>query len=146
MLQLAVFYPVARQIFDARRDAGYMREYLADHGIKKVLVLATEVDSQLAREQENIRVISSQRADEYEYIVVYCMYPSFYTKKAMDSLRPIKPVICFKNQESLRIIWYEFPQKKDFIDLDDELTNTRRLYRWRDVREILRPFLKPDAT
>lgn len=140
----ALFYPAARDIFIARRDTGYMREYLVQHGITRVLVIPTLLDSPMAPVETNLKNLTMREADGFGYLVTNRLYPSTYTEEFMRQIRDVRPIVSFRNQVSLPLFWYEFPLKKGFIDASDGLSSNRNLYRWKDVREYCRRFLKAD--
>jgi hypothetical protein len=133
----AVFGPALARIYEQRRDAGYMREYLSAHGISRILTAPNAIDSQMAPVQVNVRTLTLSQADQFEYVVLNRLYAQVYTRELMEKLRPIKPLVAFKNQIASPLLWYEFPLRKDFMDFGDRLTNERALYRWSDVRPAL---------
>jgi hypothetical protein len=142
-VHFAVIGPALLNVYQCRRDAGYMRAYLAEHGIRRILVDSTNFDSQMAPEQRDIKYLTIADADEHEFIVLHRLYKKDYSKTLMDELRPIEPIVSFRNQVATPLFWYEFPLKKDFMDFDDKLTNERSLYRWKDVRAFFAPFCMP---
>ena len=134
----ASFWSTGEDIYHFRRDAGYMREYLAAHGITELLVFTKRPESvmKFVETQAVLDSVSREEASQYEWVMIYRLYrgESAEIAEMMDKLRDVAPVVSFKNQNALPIHWYEFPLKRTFADFDDPLTNSRRLYHWADVR------------
>ncbi len=125
-------------IFSARREAGYMREYMAKQGIKKVLVFESFKDSPMVSRQRRLTRVTPEEADKYRYVVFNQRLFKFRDIKGLrllDCLREIEPLAVFPNQASLHLFWYEFPVKKTRFNFDDPMITSRRLYRWQDVRD-----------
>ncbi len=145
LAQFFSYYTSASQIFHFRRDAGYMREYLKSHNINKILVLSVYKDSQMAPIQTNIREITLEEADNYEFIVLHRLYHKRH-KNLMEKIKSISgimpPIVSFKNQVALPLFFYEFPLTKEVMDPADSLIHNRSLYRWKDVRPWLQVYLK----
>lgn len=140
VLHFTLFASDAKSIYQARRDVGYMREYLAEHGIDRVLVYGSyrEFTNAFAPEQKVLFEIPKEQADQFDYVLVHKLIRG-QSNDLMKRLRGITPVATFPNQASLPLFWYEFPLKPEFFDPQDPLSSSRLLYRWRDVREAFYP-------
>lgn len=139
-LHFVLFAPDTRAIYRARRDVGYMREYLKKHRIDRVLIYTNCEDftNSFAPIQKVPFRIPRAEADQFEYVLVHKLYRDAHGD-LMRRLRNITPVVSFPNQASLPIFWYEFPVKSKFADFNDPLTHSRLLYRWRDVKSAFYP-------
>lgn len=139
-VHFALFAPDARAIYHARRDVGYMREYLRANAIDRVLIHTNYIGftNAFAPVQKVLFTIPKEEADQFEYILVHKLYRGA-SGDLMGRLRGIVPVASFPNQASLPIFWYEFPIRADYFDTRDPITNSRLLYRWRDVRNAFYP-------
>jgi len=138
------FGPALFHVYQCRRDAGYMRAFLAEHGIDRILVAPINVDSRMARDQVDIRTLTLSGADTYEYMVVHRLYKKDYSEALMAQMRNAVPIVSFQNQAATPLFWYEFPVTKKFMDYDDPLTNERSLYRWKDVRAFFAKYCEPE--
>ena len=140
LLQAATFGPELLKSFHARRDVGYMREYLREHGITRVLVNPKDIAPLMAPIQSPIRGLERKWANSYEYIVLHRLFPGRGGERAGRTLDKIclrTPIVAFDNQVAVAMWWYEFPLKRSFMDPADPLTHRRALYKWRDVRPAL---------
>lgn len=119
---------------------GTMREYLAEHGIDRVLVYTNYSDytNTFAPEQKELFRIPKEKAEQFDYVLVHKLYRDA-NDDLMKRLRGISPVVSFANQTSVPLFWYEFPLKSEYFDSQDPLTSNRLLYRWRDVRDVFYP-------
>ncbi len=132
------YWPYARDIHHARREVGYVREYLATHGINRLLVQSSTPDftMRFAPQQSILGKTAVKDLNSYKWVLFNRLYRG-QSLDLMRRLRNIKPVAVFKTQNALPIIWYEFPLRKSFVDFDDPLTQNRSLYHWSEVREAL---------
>ena len=139
----ASFGPAAVRSFHARRDVGYMRAYLEQHGIERILVMPTTLEASMAPVQSRLQGLERKWANSHDYIVLHRLFPGPGGSRAelLDRIRKQKPVVAFENQAAVPMFWYEFPLNPDFMDPADPLTHHRALYRWRDVRPTLQRFL-----
>ena len=127
LIQGITYGPTCYDVFVCRRDAGYMREYLEEHDIKKILTSPQYVAYPMAPDQVALCKANAESTEGYEYIVLHRLYGGSHGKKIFDKLKDVKPVVSFPNQVALPLFWYEFPLKKEFMDQDDPLTTSRGL-------------------
>lgn len=139
-VHFALFAPDIYHIYQARRDVGYMREYLRAHAIDRVLIYTNYegYTNSFAPLQKVLFRIPKEEADQFEYVLVHKLYRHAHGD-LMRRLSGIAPVASFPNQASLPIFWYEFPIRADYFDSRDPITHSRLLYRWRDVRNAFYP-------
>ena len=133
--QAVSFGPDLSRVFHARRDVGYMREYLRERGITKVLVDPAIIAAPMAAVQTPIRGLESSWADTYDYIVLHRLFPrgGVAAAQLLNKVRRRNPIVAFDNQVAVPMWWYEFPLKASFFDPADPLTHSRALYRWKHI-------------
>jgi hypothetical protein len=130
------------RVFEARRDAGKMRDYLAEHGIHSVLVMPLVVETPMAPQEINLRESTKRDRDTAQYVVVNRLIRGLHGDGIIECLRAAESIISFTNIASLPLFRLEYPLRREFMDLDDRLTNSRHLFLWPDVRDCLEPRLR----
>jgi hypothetical protein len=137
-----IFGSEGRTIYDARRDIGKMRAYLAQKNIDAVLILTvTGDDGVIGKRQANLWTTPRKDRSSFDYLLVNRLLPELYDKQFIKCMRRLRPVVSYPNQAGLELFWYEFPLKREYLDQRDPLVTNRSLYRWQEVSDSCGEFL-----
>ena len=143
--------PAAQEVWEARRDTGFMREYLASADIQQVLTFPQRVASSMAPDQlAATRRIATGRltvsqVENVEYDVLHRLIQATHGHSLIDCISAFTPEAQFPNQVALPIFYYEFPLDKEFMDFDHPLTRSRSLFRWQPLQAAcLQEFIDKD--